>query len=302
MVDRAKRKRTTTEESCVAGGFHQNPSNLGEMSHYQCTASQNSASSRSSQNCKTNQNVIIPPLINHRGAASPEPRSFVVKSVLEVQDSQAMSFSCHNLTRSHIQQPQKTLNVLEITASLNPVLLKQSRPDYSGRTSSNTEPQRKRFVCEICDGRNEDLEQLRGHMRRVHYVKVNQIFRHPLLNCDLCDRLFYTAEGLLRHLLGFHGLVTSRLEELANRGQDGGFCGLCSRVYVTNLVDHINVFHNLPLKTASLSYRCIICSCNFTSNTLFENHVRLDSCSAVKRLSDTDSIAPRKKIPRFHSK
>lgn len=41
---------------------------------------------------------------------------------------------------------------------------------------------------------------------------------------------FFTDQGLERHLLGSHGLVTSSMQEAANKGKDAGRCPVCGRV------------------------------------------------------------------------
>lgn len=37
-------------------------------------------------------------------------------------------------------------------------------------------------------------------------------------------------KGLERHLLGTHGLVTSSMQEAANKGKDAGRCPICGKV------------------------------------------------------------------------
>lgn len=43
------------------------------------------------------------------------------------------------------------------------------------------------------------------------------------------------VQGLERHLLGAHGLVTSSMQEAANKGKDAGRCPACGRVSVFSL-------------------------------------------------------------------
>ena len=78
----------------------------------------------------------------------------------------------------------------------------------------------------------QDLEQLRHHMQWIHKVKIHpkMIHNRPPLNCQKCQCRFFTDQGLERHLLGSHGLVTSSMQEAANRGQDGGRCPICGKV------------------------------------------------------------------------
>lgn len=56
------------------------------------------------------------------------------------------------------------------------------------------------------------------------------IYNRPPLNCQKCQFRFFTDMGLERHLLGSHGLVTSSMQESANRGKDGGRCPICGKV------------------------------------------------------------------------
>lgn len=111
-------------------------------------------------------------------------------------------------------------------------------------------------ICEICDGYIKDLEQLRNHMQWMHKVKVQlgackiarnflnfclflqihpkMIYNRPPLNCQKCQFRFFTDQGLERHLLGSHGLVTSSMQEAANKGKDAGRCPVCGRVGFVN--------------------------------------------------------------------
>lgn len=62
----------------------------------------------------------------------------------------------------------------------------------------------------------------------------------PPLNCQKCQWRFFTDQGLERHLLGAHGLVTSNMQEMVNQNQDGGRCTICGRVFASRLVAHMN--------------------------------------------------------------
>ena len=54
--------------------------------------------------------------------------------------------------------------------------------------------------------------------------------------------LIYT-QGLERHLLGTHGLVTASMQDLANKGQDSGRCPVCGKVYQWKLLNHVAKDH-----------------------------------------------------------
>ncbi|KAE8743786.1 hypothetical protein FOCC_FOCC009562 [Frankliniella occidentalis] len=143
-------------------------------------------------------------------------------------------------------------------------------------------------ICEICDGYIKDLEQLRNHMQWIHKVKIHpkMIYNRPPLNCQKCQFRFFTDQGLERHLLGSHGLVTSSMQEAANKGKDGGRCPVCGRVYQWKLLNHVARDHSMTLKPAHLSYKCTVCTATFGMYKQFENHVYSAHSVVAKRVMD----------------
>lgn len=197
------------------------------------------------------------------------------------------------------QNPPKTVPEITITPLPKlqgpypvPPLVKQNTPPSNTSMQSNS-----LVVCEICDGYIKDLEQLRSHMQLIHKVKIHpkMLVSRPPLNCQKCQWRFFTDQGLERHLLGAHGLVTSNMQELANKSKDAGCCTICGRVYASKLVNHMNQVHKLTLKPAHLSYKCTVCSATFNLYRLFENHVYLVHSGAAKRPADGSS-SPSKKL------
>lgn len=166
----------------------------------------------------------------------------------------------------------------------------------SSSCSSPSSQSNNLVVCEICDGYIKDLEQLRSHMQLIHKVKIHpkMLVSRPPLNCQKCQWRFFTDQGLERHLLGSHGLVTSNMQELANKNKDAGCCTICGRVYASKLVSHMNQVHKLTLKPAHLSYKCTVCSATFNLYRLFENHVYLVHSGAAKRPADGGSNPSKK--------
>ncbi|XP_053617528.1 MOG interacting and ectopic P-granules protein 1-like [Plodia interpunctella] len=152
-------------------------------------------------------------------------------------------------------------------------------------------------ICEICDGYIKDLEQLRNHMQWIHKVKIHpkMIYNRPPLNCQKCQFRFFTDQGLERHLLGSHGLVTSSMQEAANKGKDAGRCPVCGRVYQWKLLNHVSRDHNMTLKPAHLSYKCTVCTATFGMYKQFENHVYSAHSVVAKRVMDkTKTSTPSK--------
>jgi len=140
-------------------------------------------------------------------------------------------------------------------------------------------------ICEICDGYIRDLEQLRTHMQWIHKVKIHpkMLASRPPLNCQKCQWRFFTDQGLERHLLGAHGLVTSNMQDMVNQGTDGGRCTQCGRVFANKLVSHMSLQHKVVLKPAHLSYKCTVCSATFNLYRLFETHVYMVHSQNNKR-------------------
>lgn len=154
-------------------------------------------------------------------------------------------------------------------------------------------------ICEICDGYIKDLEQLRNHMQWIHKVKIHpkMIYNRPPLNCQKCQFRFFTDQGLERHLLGSHGLVTSSMQEAANKGKDAGRCPVCGRVYQWKLLNHVSRDHNMSLKPAHLSYKCTVCTATFGMYKQFENHVYSAHSVVAKRVMDkSKTSAPSKAL------
>ncbi|XP_053953009.1 uncharacterized protein LOC128859897 [Anastrepha ludens] len=143
-------------------------------------------------------------------------------------------------------------------------------------------------ICEICDGYIKDLEQLRNHMQWMHKVKIHpkMIYNRPPLNCQKCQFRFFTDQGLERHLLGSHGLVTSSMQEAANKGKDAGRCPVCGRMYQWKLLNHVSRDHHMTLKPAHLSYKCTVCTATFGMYKQFETHVYTAHSTVAKKAMD----------------
>merc|ERR1719167_1193643 len=148
-------------------------------------------------------------------------------------------------------------------------------------------------ICEICDGYIKDLEQLRNHMQWIHKVKIHpkMIYNRPPLNCQKCQFRFFTDQGLERHLLGSHGLVTASMQDAANKGQDSGRCPVCGKVYQWKLLNHVAKDHGITLKPAHLSYKCTVCTATFGQYKLFENHVYTAHSGVAKKADKSKQAA-----------
>ncbi|XP_043685350.1 uncharacterized protein LOC122637342 isoform X2 [Vespula pensylvanica] len=204
----------------------------------------------------------------------------VIDSLSRLSSSQNTTASTKNPTAKLLSQPSISITPLPRTTS-------QTSIPGSG-TSSKSGGKNTFVICEICDGYIKDLEQLRNHMQWIHKVKIHpkMIYNRPPLNCQKCQFRFFTDQGLERHLLGSHGLVTSSMQEAANRGKDAGRCPACGRVYQWKLLNHVARDHGMTLKPAHLSYKCTVCTATFGMYKQFENHVYSAHSVVAKRVMD----------------
>ncbi|KYN01051.1 MOG interacting and ectopic P-granules protein 1 [Cyphomyrmex costatus] len=204
----------------------------------------------------------------------------VIDSLSRLSSSQNTTASSKNPTAKLLSQPSISITPLPRTTS-------QTSIPGSG-TSSKSGGKNTFVICEICDGYIKDLEQLRNHMQWIHKVKIHpkMIYNRPPLNCQKCQFRFFTDQGLERHLLGSHGLVTSSMQEAANKGKDAGRCPACGRVYQWKLLNHVARDHGMTLKPAHLSYKCTVCTATFGMYKQFENHVYSAHSVVAKRVMD----------------
>ncbi|GAB0099176.1 MOG interacting and ectopic P-granules protein 1 [Sergentomyia squamirostris] len=212
---------------------------------------------------------------------------------------QQVSSSLSTKNKGLQQQPSISITPLprQGSTTMTPAALQAAAAAAAAAASKNLKPGqhpsgsggKSTFViCEICDGYIKDLDQLRSHMQWIHKVKIHpkMIYNRPPLNCQKCQFRFFTDQGLERHLLGSHGLVTSSMQEAANRGQDSGRCPVCGRVYQWKLLNHVSRDHNMTLKPAHLSYKCTVCTATFGMYKQFENHVYSAHSTVAKKAMD----------------
>ena len=149
-------------------------------------------------------------------------------------------------------------------------------------------------------------------------VKIHpkMIYNRPPLNCQKCQFRFFTDQGLERHLLGSHGLVTASMQDAANKGQDSGRCPVCGKVcsnsleiffccilksdpilvnqvYQWKLLNHVAKDHGKTLKPAHLSYKCTVCTATFGQYKLFENHVYTAHSGVAKKGDKAKQVVGR---------
>jgi hypothetical protein len=82
------------------------------------------------------------------------------------------------------------------------------------------------FICEICDDGFLDRSEMQKHMLIKHEVDIDPYLKKDqfwAVSCHICpDARFYSGEGLKRHYLCEHGLVTKSMEKSLFEQEDCG--------------------------------------------------------------------------------
>uniref|UniRef100_A0A915PF80 C2H2-type domain-containing protein n=1 Tax=Meloidogyne floridensis TaxID=298350 RepID=A0A915PF80_9BILA len=125
-----------------------------------------------------------------------------------------------------------------VKTSISPAALAQGRTlnktntgtsDLSPAAASRKVTQ----ICEICDASCRDRDNYRVHLQSKHNQlkgkTATDMAQGAPLACSRCRERFWTYEGLERHLLMSHYLVTSDLLAKAQSKTDGCRCKLCGK-------------------------------------------------------------------------
>ncbi|GMT25118.1 hypothetical protein PFISCL1PPCAC_16415 [Pristionchus fissidentatus] len=133
------------------------------------------------------------------------------------------------------------------------------------------------LLCEICDNAQRDkdsyLVHLQSQHRQLKQKSAADMQQGAPLACSRCRDRFWTYEGLERHLVMSHGLVTSDLLAKAQKKEDGGRCKLCSKQYAFNMLQHLVADHQVKLCSAEIMYSCDVCSFKCQSYQKLEEHL-----------------------------
>ncbi|WKY06216.1 hypothetical protein Q1695_006429 [Nippostrongylus brasiliensis] len=157
-------------------------------------------------------------------------------------------------------------------------------------------------ICEICDQNMVDRERYFQHLQLIHKhlrdKTLDDVKLGAPLACSRCRERFWTYEGLERHLVMAHGLVTADLLAKAQNKLDGGRCKLCAKQYAFNMLQHLVADHHIKLCSAEIMYSCDVCSFKCSSYTTLESHLNANhpkgvtDKNAVSSASADSSSAP----------
>ncbi|CAJ0579726.1 unnamed protein product, partial [Mesorhabditis spiculigera] len=178
-----------------------------------------------------------------------------------------------NSLKSQMQSTQKK----DIAAVLNAALRQNTLGTGSPAAGTSAASSSSQFICEICDSPIPDRERYLTHLQVFHKQMkgkaVADMQQGAPLACSRCRDRFWTYEGLERHLVMAHGLVTADLLHKAQNREDGGRCKLCSKQYAFNMLQHLVTDHHVKLCSAEIMYSCDVCSFKCTSYNKLEEHL-----------------------------
>ncbi|XP_030762604.1 MOG interacting and ectopic P-granules protein 1 isoform X2 [Sitophilus oryzae] len=286
-IPRMPKMRATGLNATVAA--YQTLANKGQqyqlLSKMQIQGTQNSALNRGRGRPSLGPNLKSQPAIRPQGMI------FKQQTGGSVLVPTSYQLSGNQVFQAGTAQGKKTNNTPSI--SITPLPRGTTASPSVTSKPGDTNSKNSFVICEICDGYIKDLEQLRNHMQWIHKIKIHpkMIYNRPPLNCQKCQFRFFTDQGLERHLLGSHGLVTSSMQDAANKSKDSGRCPVCGRVYQWKLLNHVARDHNMTLKPAHLSYKCTVCTATFGMYKQFENHVYSAHSVVAKRVMDKKSTS-----------
>ncbi|GAB1599207.1 uncharacterized protein LOC115219804 [Argonauta hians] len=143
-------------------------------------------------------------------------------------------------------------------------------------------------ICELCGGYVRDREALQIHFFYAHRVEMpTHMFEKPCppLFCDVCEKKFWTSQGLQKHRVSLKHYAKGSLSQV---------CILCGCL-VSHLLNHMTDTHQLNLQDFLNQKRCIVCGKVCQSRSETEIHMAASHGILVKR-SNSNSMDAKVKL------
>lgn len=143
-------------------------------------------------------------------------------------------------------------------------------------------------ICELCGGYVKDREALRIHFFYAHRVEMPALMFEkpcPPLFCDVCEKKFWTSQGLQKHRVSLKHYAKGSLSQV---------CILCGCL-VSHLLNHMTDTHQLNLQDFLNQKRCIVCGKVCQSRSETEIHMAASHGILVKR-SNSNSMDAKVKL------
>ncbi|CAL2041317.1 unnamed protein product [Caenorhabditis brenneri] len=153
----------------------------------------------------------------------------------------------------------------------------------------NAVPPEPMYICEICDQTIQGKEKYLSHLQSLHKQMTGKCLKDMAygapLACSRCRDRLWTFEGLERHLVMSHGLVTPELLQKAQKKKDSGRCKICGKQYEFYILHHLAKAHQVKLCSAELIYCCDVCGFKCSNYEVLESHLSSNHPRGVKKAS-----------------
>ncbi|EFP08445.1 hypothetical protein CRE_18298 [Caenorhabditis remanei] len=264
-------------------------------------------------NMNMNQNLIQAMQAHMRRSGQPSTQAMsqmLSKQMAALKNQQGAAQLQAMLAANLKSQAQKTPTAPKVPKALPTVPTLPASLSLAGSSSGAT------FVCEICDTTVQEKEKYLNHLQ-VIYFKLIIMYPRQLpsreflktilqslhkqmvgktlqdmsqgapLACSRCRDRFWTYEGLERHLVMSHGLVTADLLHKAQKKEDGGRCKTCGKQYAFNMLQHLVADHQVKLCSAEIMYSCDVCAFKCSSYQTLESHLTATHPKGEKKTTPT---------------
>ncbi|EGT33960.1 hypothetical protein CAEBREN_00407 [Caenorhabditis brenneri] len=153
----------------------------------------------------------------------------------------------------------------------------------------NAVPPEPMYICEICDQTIQGKEKYLSHLQSLHKQMTGKCLKDMAygapLACSRCRDRLWTFEGLERHLVMSHGLVTPELLQKAQKKKDSGRCKICGKQYEFYILHHLAKGHQVKLCSAELIYCCDVCGFKCSNYEVLESHLSSKHPKGIKKAS-----------------
>ncbi|CAD5226488.1 unnamed protein product [Bursaphelenchus xylophilus] len=190
-----------------------------------------------------------------------------------------------NLNAQQIQQLQRSLsqqrrgnsNSTMASASKATTAKKSTPLSIPSGARAGTTSKAEEHSCEICDDKFRARADYLSHLKTAHNTFKNRntvdLDSGPPLACSRCRDRFWSYDGLERHLVMNHNLVTSDLLVKAQNKLDSGRCKHCLKTFAFNILQHLAADHNAKLCSAEIMFSCDVCPFRCSSYQSLEVHL-----------------------------
>ncbi|KAI6214223.1 Mep-1 [Aphelenchoides besseyi] len=236
---------------------------------------QNHLQKHKSNNANANPKAVLQQLAQH---INPQVLAQLQQALQQQNAQQSSTAARRNTTITAALAAAQAANQNQPQRKVGGVLPSSSS---TGRSNSNARGMSMSEVmtCEICDEKYPNKREYISHLQTQHLQFRNKasidLEAGPPLACSRCRERFWSYDGLERHLVMEHYLVTSDLLAKAQKKTDGGRCKLCKKSFAFNMLQHLASDHSARLCSAEIMFSCDVCPFRCSSYQKLEEHLNV---------------------------